>query len=363
MLLCAGSAHAQTSVNMYGVVDLAVRRSNHQGATGDDSLTTMTSGGIAPTRLGWNIAEDLGGGLRALANIEHRFQADSGIVDPPGTVFFQQSWLGIDSISLGRMTLGRQYNVLFDASSSTFASFKTIGPFLNSYKPEMALALGARNDNQVKYALNLGCFSFEAQWSPQDSGPFSTTSGRSWGGMAKYAAGPFGAAGAYLERKDDAGRKAKAYVLGGAYQSGPLYLNASVARNDFDDGLNTALLLVGSGVDNAVAGSRPGQLPTRVKERILWTLGGTYSFTPAVTLGAQYWRMAQSFHTPGAADGKGDFYALLADYALSKRTDAYAGVEYTSLEDMQLTNQPATPAAPNGEISRTAFMVGIRHRF
>src|SRR5215510_6380715 len=101
MTLLAGAAQAQSSVTMYGVVDLAVRRSNHQGPAGDDSLTSMMSGGVTPSRLGWNIAEDLGGGLRALANFEHRFQADSGIVDPPGTVFWQQSWVGIDTGSFG----------------------------------------------------------------------------------------------------------------------------------------------------------------------------------------------------------------------------------------------------------------------
>ena len=80
-------------------------------------------------------------------------------------------------------------------------------------------------------------------------------------------------------------------------------------------------------------------------------------------LGAQYWHIDQTYHTPGTPDGKGDFYALLADYALSKRTDVYAAVEYSKLDELQLTNMMASPAAPNGETNRTAYMVGIRHRF
>lgn len=360
--LLTGAVQAQTSVTMYGIVDLAVRRSNHQGPTGDDNLTSMISGGVAPSRLGWNISEDLGGGLKAIANMEHRFQADSGIVDPPGNVFFQQSWVGVQSDTWGRVTLGRQFNVLTDAVATNFSSFKTIGPFLNSFKPEIALSLGVRNDNQAKYALNLGGFTFEAQWSADEPG-FSTTLGKSMGGMAKYAFGPVSVAGGYLQREDDAGRDAKGYVVGAGYQSGPLYLNASYARNTFDDGLNTALLLVGTGADNAIAGSRPDQLATRVDYRSMWSLGGTYLLTTALNLGVQYWRIDQSYHTPGAPDGKGDFYALLADYALSKRTSVYAAVEYSKLDELQLTNMMASPAAPNGETNRTAYMVGIRHRF
>ena len=123
------------------------------------------------------------------------------------------------------------------------------------------------------------------------------------------------------------------------------------------------LLLVGTGIDNIVAGSRPGQSPTRVDNRSMWSLGGTYSFTTALTLGAQYWHIDQQYHTPGAPDAKGDFSALLADYALSKRTSVYAALEYTHLDDLQLTNSKVTPAVPNGATNRTAYMVGIRHRF
>ena len=362
MTLLAGTAQAQTSVTMYGVVDVAVRHSTHQGPTGDDSLTSVSSGGSAPSRLGWNISEDLGGGLKAIANMEHRFQADSGIIDAPGTVFFQQSWVGLQNDTWGRVTLGRQYNVMFDVTAQTFVSFKPISPLLNSFKPEGAMVLGARNDNQVKYALNLGPVTLEAQYSAGE-GPFSSTTGRSVGGMAKYASGPIALGAGYIERKDDAGRKAQGYVAGAAYQQGPLYLNAFYARNSFDDGLNTALLLIGTGIDNIVAGSSPGQIPTRVDNRSMWSLGGTYALTTALTLGAQYWHIDQEYHTPGALDAKGDFAALLADYAFSKRTSVYAALEYTHLDDLQLTNLKVTPAAPNGATNRTAYMVGIRHRF
>ena len=129
------------------------------------------------------------------------------------------------------------------------------------------MVLGARNDNQLKYALNIGPVTLEAQYSPSEGGPFSTTLGRSIGGMAKYAAGPIGVSGAYLSRKDDAGREGEAYVAGVGYQSGPLYLNASYARSTFDDGLNTALLLVGLGVDNAITGASAAGFPRQRRDQ------------------------------------------------------------------------------------------------
>lgn len=53
--------------------------------------------------------------------------------------------------------------------------------------------------------------------------------------------------------------------------------------------------------------------------------------------------------------------AALVDYRLSKRTDLYGAIEYTTLDAMQLTD--TTTGTPNGATNRTAFMAGIRHIF
>lgn len=361
----AGSAHAQSNVTLYGQVDAAVRISDHQGAGGNKKLTSLLGSGLTPSRIGWSITEDLGGGMRAMANLEYRFTLDNGNTEAGGQ-FWQQSYVGLQSSAWGRITLGRQYNVLFDTAGSTFAAFKSLGPFLNSYKPEIAVALGARNDNQVKYLLQAGPLTAELEVAAGEGAATTTTSlGKAYGGMLRYDFGPVAASGGYLERRDAADRKARAWALGAGYQAGPLYLNASAAANRFDDGLNTALLLVGSGAENTLAPNQPAVTPllgaVHTRERRLWSVGGTYNVTPATTLGAQYWRMQQSYAIAHARDVSGNFLALLGDYAWSKRTDVYAALEYTRLDGLQLTDTAS--GVPNGQSRRAAAMLGLRHKF
>jgi predicted porin len=301
----------------------------------------------------------MGGGLRALAHLDARFQVDTGVPDPGA--FFQQSWVGLQHDGLGRITLGRQYNVLFDVAASTFAAFMPVGPFLNAYKPDVALALGVRNDNQVKLQFARNGLSVALQGSAGENAPFSTTTGKSWGGMARYKLGELAVGGGFLERRDAADRHAKALVLGTGYSSERVYANVAWARNTFDDGLNSALLLVGTGVENIVAPARPGQSVTHVRQRDMLSFGGMWRAAPPLWVGAQVWTVRQSFHTAGAPDGKGRFLALLADYSLSRRTDVYASMEHTSLTDLQLTD--TTTGLPNGATSRTSVMLGMRHRF
>ena len=70
----AGAAAAQSSVTLYGRVDLSVARN-----LGTDYIVMQNGSG---SRLGVRGVEDLGGGLKATFNIEHRFQADNGVASP-----------------------------------------------------------------------------------------------------------------------------------------------------------------------------------------------------------------------------------------------------------------------------------------
>ena len=70
LALCgAGVAMAQSAgtskVELWGIVDAAVRHTNNEGA-GKDGLTKMIGGGMSQSRWGINVEEDLGGGSKAL---------------------------------------------------------------------------------------------------------------------------------------------------------------------------------------------------------------------------------------------------------------------------------------------------------
>jgi predicted porin len=84
----AGVASAQSSVTLFGVVDLNARNVKN-GSAG--SLKTLSTDGLASTRFGVRGVEDLGGGLRAGFWLEAGFGADT----PAETASAPADWCSI----------------------------------------------------------------------------------------------------------------------------------------------------------------------------------------------------------------------------------------------------------------------------
>src|SRR5262245_39183159 len=103
----AGTASAQSSVTLYGVVDAF-----YQYATGGNSINRLQSGGINGSRLGVRGAEDLGGGLKALFTLESGINLDDGSVGQSGVFWGRQAFVGLGS-DFGTLTLGRQYSSVY----------------------------------------------------------------------------------------------------------------------------------------------------------------------------------------------------------------------------------------------------------
>lgn len=89
----ATAANAQSSVTLYGVVDLPIEYTNHlapglgapnasgvpQAAPGGGSRVGLSGGGgLSGSRWGLRGTEDLGGGLKALFVLESGFGLDDG---------------------------------------------------------------------------------------------------------------------------------------------------------------------------------------------------------------------------------------------------------------------------------------------
>lgn len=114
-----GVAFAQSSVTIYGKVESSLEKVNGASAT---------MGGIHGSRLGFRVSEDLGGGLKANAQIEHRLKPDTGEdagftaastnattgVTTPAVARF---WNGLSTVGLagsfGEIRLGRYYSANF----------------------------------------------------------------------------------------------------------------------------------------------------------------------------------------------------------------------------------------------------------
>ena len=147
------TAVAQTNeskVQLWGIADAAIRHTNNQGVN-RSGKTEMLGGGMSQSRWGIKVEEDLGGGSKALVELENRFTLDNGETPVGATPFFQLAYVGLQG-PYGRLTMGRQWNVLFDVVTSTYASFP-YSPYMEAYKPELGMAAGARSSNTLKYLI------------------------------------------------------------------------------------------------------------------------------------------------------------------------------------------------------------------
>ena len=367
--MASGFVCAQTSsVQLYGIVDAAVRYTNHEGATRDDSLTKMIGGGMSQSRWGVNVTEDLGGGLKAVANFENRLNTDDGTVSTP---FFMQSWVGLQG-GLGRLTMGRQYNMLFDLVTSTYASFP-YSPYMEAYKPELGMAMGARASNMLKYTAEVGAWRGSLQYSFDEGNKVtaSTTPGqvagivggatKTAGGYVRYAANGLAAGAGFLRTTLPGGTDVDAWTLGGSYRTGPWYVNTGYHFNKRDSySANPLAAAASQGLLNAywTGSSNGGFSAGDADKRQMFKVGVGYQVTPQLNAGLHYYHAKQSGSASGTFNGKADFLVAVADYAFSKRTDAYFGVDHTRVTGGTSMNLDA-----NGARNRTGITAGLRHRF
>ena len=123
MALAAGSAAAQSSVTLYGVVDVFGQYLNSGAGTksgpgsayvpGAASFSER-SGGSAGSQFGLKGTEDLGGGLKAAFDVETGFNANNGAFFADTTaLFYRQAWVGLKHDDYGQLTFGRQYQPTF----------------------------------------------------------------------------------------------------------------------------------------------------------------------------------------------------------------------------------------------------------
>src|ERR1700730_601679 len=119
--VCA--AHAQSTITLYGIVDLGVTYVNNAqtGKAGDAlsgahqfALTDGTATGVSGSRWGLRGTEDLGGGLKSLFVIENGFNANTGVLAQGVAEFGRQAYVGIAG-GPGTLTDGREYDTRIDS--------------------------------------------------------------------------------------------------------------------------------------------------------------------------------------------------------------------------------------------------------
>jgi predicted porin len=124
----AGAAQAQSSVTVYGIIDMGFIGGHEKASTGTTRAAQVTSNNTgmqfgqnaqSTSRLGFRGNEDLGGGTSAFFTIEMALTPDgSSALATTGTAN-RQTFVGLGQKGLGRAAIGTQYTPLFSNAAAT----------------------------------------------------------------------------------------------------------------------------------------------------------------------------------------------------------------------------------------------------
>ena len=331
--LLATTAHAQSSVTLYGLIDAGFAYTNNvfKSATSHGSLFQATSGNINGSRFGLRGTEDLGGGLSAIFVLENGFNVQNGKQGQDSRLFGRQAFVGLSSNQYGALTLGRQYDSLVDfvaplsATAGTFGDTDFAHPFDNDN-----LNHSLRMSNSVKYtSVDYAGLKFGTLYAFSNSTDFSINRAYSFG--ASYNWSGLKVAAGYLQINGSNSTTNTGGAVDTAESSasgnGGFVIGADTQRT-FGGAANYAIgpALVGfvythsQYVNTTSFGSAHGDVTFNNYE-----LNGKYVLTPAMTFGLAYVYTDAHVENNGARgdDPKWSQVEAQAVYAFSKRTDVY----------------------------------------
>ena len=379
LLGTAGVAHAQNSVTLYGVIDTGLTYVHN--ANGNQKQIGTASGVLSGDRWGLKGSEDLGGGLKAIFQLENGFDVNTGKLNQGGREFGRQAFVGLTSDKLGTVTLGRQYDPLVDmvqgiTGDNYWASIVGTPGDVDNYDNS------SRVNNGVKYvSANYAGLQFEGLYG-FSNGAGTTGQGQTWSGAVAYNNGPLGlAAGYYYTSNPSAGRSATTW-------------NSPSSDSIFDSPINSGYASAHSiGIARAAAQYAIGPVTfggsysnakyrpdgfsafTSTETYNIGSLFANYQLTPALLIGTGYTYEKAS----GDTAAKYHQVGIGADYTLSKRTDFYALGAYQHASGTQATfttnaagqtvrvDQAAQASIGSfgfaGTSTQEMVIVGIRHKF
>ena len=225
LALVAGTASAQSSVTVYGKIDLGLVLDSGNPAGKSVRISSGVSGG---SRLGFKGVEDLGSGMKAAFQIETGFCADSAAGAPNfctgSNQFMGRQAHGDLSGAFGSISAGRQY-------SQGFNNLATIDPFGQGFAPvinNLVDSAGVRLNNSFHYTTPVfsGLSATGEIALGEQTGNWE--GGRVLGGSVNYASGPAYAGAVYYESDNANGHGVarRDYQLGGTYDFGVVKLHA-----------------------------------------------------------------------------------------------------------------------------------------
>ena len=306
----AGVAQAQTAVQIYGTVDAGVIKRTNQ---------TLNVGKRANNTLGFKGTEELGNGLKALFQLEVRYEPDTGTLENVTRPLFQgQSRVGLQG-DFGMVRLGRGLTA-FQETSTAFEPFHGL-PTPAGFQTDLQIA-GYTSEPLNPAGSSLNRFSNALFYnSPEFAGfQVNATVGtkEANGGAAIQGRNPVGTPAQYALGSE---ASANPYSIATTYKNGPIAAMLATERNAVETRLWSIAASIFATPELKLMASyqRQNQDHTRAINPLTkaWVLGANYTMGPGKIL-AGYGQKSPD----GVAKTKQ--LSVGYEYSLSKRTYLYA---------------------------------------
>lgn len=332
----AGTAAAQSSVTIYGSIDQSITKGNGGTAPNNSANGTSRAWQLRQSnnsRLGFRGNEDLGGGLSAQFQIEHRFTPDDGVASNP--FWNGRSYVQLSSATAGRVYLGRDYNPVFwTALKSDPFGWSGVAELGTDMWAGYTTTCGVRTCNTVGYkSPTMGGLTVQAA-----VGLGEGVTSRATGFNVEYGAGPLYAGLAYEK------------LTGGpAATDGNTLFNLAV---HYDLGMVKPMLYFARAKTNGATLSHK-----------YISIGALAPIGPG-TLKAAYGRLTPDSDTTaavgaiGAGKGTQSKLGIGYDYPLSKRTMLLADVGLAR-KSGTVGNVPGGTPFTNNRV----WALGVNHTF
>jgi len=381
-LAAVGVASAQSSVTISGVLDAGyvhTAKEPPDAATGTRSTDNNN-------RINFSVAEDLGGGMRAVANVGMRFEPANGTpeggsatvgggtahsatapISPVTRPLFQgETRVGVAG-GFGTVMFGRGLTAL-NGPNGGFADPWGVTTVAGSiYAPGFVSDYAAGGEGRIDTAIfytspTISGFTLSASYSPRKMALTSGYSKTHTSVNGLYAAGPL-AIGGGIENNRGGDSFTNVY---GTYDLGVAKIHASIGTIKGGTAAERAGMSLSATSNNVAtsntAAAQTGFFSAASSTSLVATDGeiNTWTIGAAVPMGATSLRVGYSvWNGNGSAGQKDDAkLGLGVRHNLSKRTYVYSDVATVTRKNNAATASPATSNA-----RQMLFDLGVAHSF
>ena len=339
-------ALAQSSVQISGILDLAVRQVSNEGP---GSARSMVSGSNSTSRIALTGREDLGNGVAASFHLEHGLLADTGAA-AASKFWDRRSTVSLTSRALGELRLGRDFVPSYTvwsrhdpfayvgvARSANLVSATPVGPIRSAFGSNANTTVRADNALQWIAPAGLGGFEAGVLLAPGEGGAVASGLARIVSARVGYTTANWAVAAATTRSRNSqtVAGEFKDDVIGGQVNMGPVRVTAAWRQFGYDQTRQRLTLLAAA------------------------TTQGPHEFKASWVRAD----MAGRVGTTAVDANDADQFGLGYVYNLSKRSALYASLAVISNDSQARFVIPDGPAGLVAGGRSRGMEAGIRHRF